>query len=81
VLLLQWKGKTVDDRAQYFQELCYSIKPLRLIRELEEDVVNGAANERAEVEEFAVDSVECSFEEISFARVFGIEQLKELMGC
>jgi len=40
VLLLKRQGETVDDRAQDFQQLCNTIKPLGFVGELEEDVVD-----------------------------------------
>lgn len=53
--------------------------PFGLVYKLEKDVVDGTTNERSEVEEFAVDSVKSSLEEIAFAGVFTVEKLEQLV--
>lgn len=52
--------------------------PLRLVDELEKDVVDGTSNESAEVEEFAIDTMKGGLEEISFSRIFAVEELKKV---
>lgn len=44
VLLLQRKGKSVDDGAQNFQQLSDTVVPLCFIHELEEDIVDGSSD-------------------------------------
>ena len=42
MLFLEWEGKSVDDRAQNFQQLCNPIVTLGLVDEVEEDVVDAS---------------------------------------
>jgi hypothetical protein len=51
VLLLQWQSETIDDRSENFEQFRDAIESLCLVDELEENVVDGAADVRAEVEE------------------------------
>lgn len=78
VLLLQGEGEPVDDGPQDLEELGDPVVPLRLVDELEEDVVDGSTDERSEVEELPVDSVEGGFEEVSFSRIFTVEEFQQL---
>lgn len=78
VLLLQWESKTINDGSKNLQKFGDSIVSLRLIDELEEHIIDATPNRSAQLEEFAVDSVECRLEEISLARVFGIEELEQV---
>ncbi len=61
VLLLERKRKAVDDGSEDLEELCDAVVTLGLVDELEEDVVDGPADEGAEVEELAVDAMEGGF--------------------
>ena len=74
VLLFQGNGKTVDDGSQYFQELCNAIMTFSLVDELEEYVIYRTANEGSEVEKFAINAMEGSFEEITFSGVLRVEK-------
>jgi hypothetical protein len=76
VLLLEGKRESVDDGSEDLEELSDPVVALRLVDELEEDVVDRAANEGAEVEELAVDAVEGRLEEVSLARVFTVEEFE-----
>lgn len=58
VFLLQGQSKAINDGAEYFEQLGDSVEPLSLVGKLEEDVVDGPPDERSQVEELAVDSVE-----------------------
>lgn len=40
MFFLEWKGKAVDDRTLDLQKLRNAVEPLRLIYELEENVVD-----------------------------------------
>ena len=51
---------------------------LSLVDELEEDVVDGPADEGAEVEELAVDAMQGGLEEVALSRVLAVEELEEL---
>lgn len=51
---------------------------LRLVDELEEDVVDRPTDEGAKVEEFPVDPVEGRLEEVALAGVLAVEEFKEL---
>lgn len=78
VLLLERQSETVDDGSKNFEELCYAVEALSLVAELEEDVVDGAANVGSEVQEFAVNPMQRGFQKVTFPRVFRVEQFKEL---
>lgn len=78
VLLLQGQSEPVDDRPKNFEELSNAIESLGLVNELEEDVVDGAANVRAEVEEFSVYAMESCLQKVAFSGIFGVEQFKKL---
>jgi hypothetical protein len=52
--------------------------PFRLVHKLEEDVVDGTPDERSEVEEFAVDSMQRRLQEVSLSWVLAVEQLEQL---
>lgn len=52
--------------------------PFAFVDEVEEDIVDASTNGRTKVEEFAVYSVECGLEEVTFPGVFGVEQLEEI---
>jgi hypothetical protein len=78
VFLLKGEGEAVDDGTQYLQQLGDSIKSLGFVGELEEDVVDGAANEGPEVEEFAVYAVQGGLQEVPLSGILGIKQLEKL---
>lgn len=77
VFLLQRQGETVDNGAEYFEQLGNSVKALRLVDELEKDVVDGASDEGSQVQEFAVDAVEGRLEEVALAGVFRVKQVEQ----
>lgn len=52
--------------------------PFRLVYEMEEYVVDGAADERTEIKEFAVDAVERRLKEVTLAGILRIEELEEI---
>lgn len=78
MLLLQRQSETVDNRAQNFQQLSNAVKPLRFVCELEEYVVDGATDERSQVQELAIDTVKRRLEEVSLARVLRVKELQKL---
>ena len=78
VLLLQWQSKSIDNGPQNFEKLGDSVESLSLVCKMEEDVVDGTTDVRSEVEEFAVDTVKRGLEEVSFSRVFRVEELEQL---
>ena len=78
VLLFEGEGKAVDDGTQNLQQLGNAVETLSLVGELEEDIVDRAADEGSQVKEFAVYAVQGCFQKISLARVLGIEQFEEL---
>jgi hypothetical protein len=51
---------------------------LRLIDEVEKDIIDGPTDERAEVEEFPIDTVKSRLEKIALTRVFRVEELEEV---
>ena len=68
VLLLQWQSEAVDDGAEYLQQLCDAVVPVRLVDESIEDVVDGASNERSQRHEVAVDAVQDGLEVVPLSR-------------
>lgn len=78
VLFLQWKREAIDDGAKDLEQLRNAVESLGLVDELKEDVVDGSSDEGAEIEEFAVDSVECGFQKVSFSGIFRIEKFEKL---
>ena len=76
MLFLQRQGETIDDRSKNLQKLGNSIESFRLVDELEEDIVDGTSDERSQVQELAVDTVECGLEKVSLPRVFRVEQFQ-----
>lgn len=79
MFFLKRQRKTIDDRPENLEELRNSIKPFCLVDKLEEDVVYRASDVGPEVQEFSVDSMERSLEEIPFAGIFRVKQFKKLM--
>ena len=47
----------------------------------ETDLLDRSTNESTQVEKFAIDSVQGGLEEISFSRIFAVEELQELLTC
>lgn len=78
VLLLQRQRKSVDDGSENLEQFGDTIKSLGFVCKLEEDVVDRSADEGAEVEEFAVDAVECRLEEITLSGILRVEEVEEL---
>lgn len=78
VLLLERERETVDYGAEDLEQLGDPVVALRLVDELEEDVVDRPTDEGAEVEEFAVDSVEGRLEEVALAGILAVEEFEEL---
>jgi hypothetical protein len=79
VFLLQWQCETIDNRPKDFEQFRNAIESLCLVDELEENVVDGAANVRAEVEELSVYAVECGLQEVALSGIFRVEQLEKLL--
>lgn len=52
--------------------------PLCFIDEMVKDIAYRSANECAEIEEFAIYTMECGLEEIALPWVLGVEELKEI---
>ena len=78
VLFLQRKGEAIDDGPEDLEQLGDSIEPLGLIGKLEKDIVDGAADERSEVEELSINAMEGRLQKVAFPRVLGVEQLQKL---
>lgn len=58
VLLLQWQSKTINDGSQNLEKFSNAIESLGFVDELEEDIVDGATNVGAEVQEFSIYAVQ-----------------------
>lgn len=76
MFLLERERKSVDDRSENFKQLRNSVESLRLVSELEEHVIDGAANIRPQVQKFSINAMQGSFQEIPFPRVFRVKQLQ-----
>lgn len=61
MFFFQRQRKSIDDRAKDLEEFSNTVEALGLVYELEEDIVDGAADVRAEVEELAIDTVQGGF--------------------
>ena len=79
VFLFQRQREPVDDGAENLEKFGNAIESLGLVNELEKDIVDGAANVRAKIEEFSVDAMQGGFEEIPFPGVFRVEQFQQLV--
>lgn len=79
MFVFQGKGESVNDRTENFQQLGDTIMPFSLVYELEEDIVDRSSNEGSEIKEFTVDPMKGGFEEVSLARVFAVEKVKQLL--
>ena len=73
MLFLQWKCESIDDRAKNFEEFRYSIESLCLIDKLKEYVVDRPSDIRSEVQKLSVNTMQRSFQKISFARILRVE--------
>lgn len=76
MLLFERQGESVYDRTQNLEQLGDAIEALRFVNELEEDIVDGASNVGSQIEEFPVDTMKGSLEEVSLAWVFGVEEFE-----
>lgn len=73
MLLFQRECEAVDDGSQNFEKLGNAVESFCLISELEENIVDRTTNIRPQIQEFAINAMQGSFEEVAFPRVFGIE--------
>mmetsp|Transcript_25204 Transcript_25204/g.70452 ORF Transcript_25204/g.70452 Transcript_25204/m.70452 type:complete len:265 (-) Transcript_25204:242-1036(-) len=78
VLVFQRQREAVDNAPQDLQQLADTTVVIGLVDDLEEDVLDGAADERAEGHELAVYSVQDRFEVVPLAGVLGVEELEQL---
>lgn len=78
VFFLERQSEPIDNGAKDFQQFSNSVEPLRLVGELEKDVVDGASNEGTEVQEFSVNTVQRCLQEVTLPRILGVEQLQKL---
>ena len=76
MLLLKRQSETIDNRPQDLKQLGNPVEALGLVRELEEDVVDGSTNIRTQVEEFAVDPMQGSLQEIPLPGIFRVKKLQ-----
>jgi hypothetical protein len=49
---------------------------LRLVYEMKEDIVDGPPDECTQIQEFAINPMQCGLEKVAFTRVLGVEELK-----
>ena len=52
--------------------------PLRLVYELEEDVVDRSSDEGTQVEKFSIDTVQGRLKKVTFPRVFAVEEFQQV---
>lgn len=73
MLFLQRQSEAIDDGAKNLEELSDAVESLSLVNELEENVVDGAANVRTEIEEFTIYAMKRGLEKVAFTRVLRVE--------
>lgn len=78
MLFFQRQCKSVNDRSQNFKQFGDAIEAFCLVHKLEENVVNRASDVRSKVEKFAIDAMERGLQEITFTRIFGVEEFQKL---
>lgn len=78
VLLFERKSETVDDGSKNLQQLSDTVVALRLIDELEEDIVDRSSDECSKIEEFAINSVKRGFKKVALSWVFAVKKLQQL---
>ena len=76
VFFLQRQRETVDDRPKDLQKFRNAIESFGLVDELKENIVDRSSNERTQVEEFAINSMQGCFQEVTLTRIFRVEQFK-----
>lgn len=78
VLFLERQGETVDDGPQNLEQLGDAVVTLSFVDECVKDVVDRPSDEGPQIEEFAVNPMECRLEEVSFPRVFAVKEVEQL---
>mmetsp|Transcript_50543 Transcript_50543/g.110589 ORF Transcript_50543/g.110589 Transcript_50543/m.110589 type:complete len:292 (+) Transcript_50543:505-1380(+) len=78
VLLLHRERKPVDDAAQNLKQFGNSIVGVALVNDLEEEILDGLANEGPQGHEFAIDSVEDGLQVVTLSWILRIKQIQEL---
>jgi hypothetical protein len=78
VFFLERQRKAVDDGSENFEELGDAVMTLALIDELKKDVVDGATDKGAQIEEFAIDAVKGGLQKVTLAWVFRVKELEEV---
>jgi len=76
MFLFQRQREAVDNRSKDLQKFRNAIESFGLVDELKENVVDRSPNERTEVEEFAINSMQGGLQEVTLARIFRVEQFK-----
>ena len=73
-----WQVVQEDSPSQDLQKLRNSVVSLLLVNELEEDVVDWAADERTQVQELAINAMKRRFQKVALTRILTVEQLQQL---
>jgi len=79
VLISQWDGKTTNDTGQDIQKLSSSIKLMVLMDKSKKAFVNGFSYHFSPWHQLGVELVKNILEIVSLDRLFGVEELKELL--
>jgi hypothetical protein len=69
MFLFEGKGKSIDDRTKYLQQLCNPIESFGFVDKLEEDIVDRPSNKGSQIQKLAVYSMKSSFEKITFTGI------------
>jgi hypothetical protein len=69
---------TLNSPPQDLQQFTDAVKVLGLVDEAQENIVDLFSNEGAQSQEFSVDTMKHSFEKVTFARIFRVEELQQL---
>jgi hypothetical protein len=78
MFFLERQRETIDDRSQDLKKLSDAIESLCFIDELEEHIVDGPSNVRAQIQEFSVYPMERGLKEIALTGILGVEKFKKL---
>lgn len=67
--MIRWSPLPSED----LQQLRDSIVPFFFIDELEKDIVDRTTDERTQVEEFAIDTMQSCLQKVALTRVFAVK--------
>mmetsp|Transcript_30544 Transcript_30544/g.73209 ORF Transcript_30544/g.73209 Transcript_30544/m.73209 type:complete len:292 (-) Transcript_30544:350-1225(-) len=78
MLLLHREREPIDDTAQNFEQLGNSVVCVTLVNDLEEEILDGLADEGPQGHELAVNSVKDGLQIVTLSWILRIEEIQEL---